>query len=169
MKTKLPRSITPLFFAFLCVHAHSADALKTEMFDRDPGWEGHKNRVVPTEIKSVTQDFGYRATNLAGTKPGEIGGRVHRSSARASYAVGIPTKTLGDKLTASGTFAITASAGSTGAFFGFFNSELPGERQSTLGFHFAGQGKGARLTLRLVTGRNQSCGTKVTPWEGKYQ
>ena len=24
---------------------------------------------------------------------------------------------------------------------------------------------GARLTLRLVTGMNQACGTKVTPWE----
>ena len=155
--------------ATFAAEAQTPPTLKTETFDLDPGWEGHQNRVVPTEIKKVTQDFGYRATHFAGKQAGEIGGRVHRSPARASYAVPIPVKTLTDKLAASGTFAITASAGSSGAFFGFFDSGLPGERQSTLGFHFAGQGKGARLTLRLVTGRNQACGTKVTPWEGKYQ
>ena len=170
MKLRLHQSIAPLLAlsALLSGPASGAD-LKTETFDRDPGWEGHNNRVVPPEIKTVTQDFGYRATQFAGKATGEIGGRVHRSSTPASYAARIPAKTLSDRLTASGTFAITASVGSSGAFFGWFNSELPGERQSTLGFHFAGQGKGARLTLRLVTGQNQSCGTKVTPWEGKYQ
>src|SRR5205814_8824140 len=68
------------------------------------------------------------------------------SDLRAYYAATIPTKTLSDKLSASGTFALTATAGSSGAFFGWFNSDLPGEgRQCTLGFHFAGQGAGTRL------------------------
>ncbi len=83
----------------------------------------------------------------------------------ATIAAAIPAKTLNDKLSASGTFALSASSGSSGAFFGWFDSDMPGDgRQGNLGIHFAGQGEGARLTLRLVTLKNQSCGTKVTEW-----
>src|SRR5262249_35904203 len=32
--------------------------LKAESFDRDPGWEGHNNRVEPTRVPTVKQDFG---------------------------------------------------------------------------------------------------------------
>ena len=138
---------------------------KTEYFDRDPGWEGHNNRVMPKVVKSVQQDFGYRATNFAGKAKGEIGGTIWRSPTLASYAAEIPAKTLNDKLTASGTFALTASSGSSGVFLGWFKAERPGGgRQNTLGLRFAGQGSGARLTLQLVTGTNQARGTKVTPW-----
>jgi hypothetical protein len=114
----------------------------------------------------MQQDFGYRETNVAGKAKGEIGGVVWRAPTRASYAAKVPPKTLNDKLTASGTFALTATSGSSGAFFGWFDSAMPGDgRQSNLGIHFAGQGEGARLTLRLVTATNQSCGTKVTDWQ----
>jgi hypothetical protein len=136
--------------------------LKTERFDNDPGWEGHNNRVVPQVAKTVRQGFGYRTTNFAGKDKGEIGGTIWRSATPAYYAAKIPTRTLNDKLSASGTFALTDSAGSSGVFFGWFNSDAG--RESSLGFHLAGQGAGARLTLRLVTGSNQACGTKVTPW-----
>lgn len=138
--------------------------LKTEHFDNDPGWEGHNNRVMPKVIKTVRQDFGYTATNFAGKAKGEIGGTIWRSSTRASYAAGIQPRTLSDKLTASGTFALTASSGSSGAFFGWFKAGQPGGRQNSLGLRFAGQGAGARITLQLVTATNQACGTKVTPW-----
>src|SRR5207247_6685642 len=64
-----------------------------------------------------------------------------------------------------GSFAITATSGSSGVFFGWFNAENTGNgRRDTLGFRFAGAGAGARLTLQLVTDKNQACGTKVTPW-----
>jgi hypothetical protein len=139
--------------------------MRTESFDRDPGWEGHCNRIEPQLPRIVAQDFGYRGTNFAGKEKGEIGGRVWRSSMQASYAAKIPAKTLNDKLAASGTFALTASSGSSGVFLGWFKAEQPGGgRQSTLGFRFAGEGAGARLTLQLVTATNQACGTKVTPW-----
>jgi hypothetical protein len=139
---------------------------KTESFDRDPSWEGHNNHVPAPTVKPLEQDFGYRETNFAGSSPGEIGGVIWRAPNRASYAAQIPKKTLGDKLSASGMFALTASSGSSGAFFGWFDSAMPGDgRQSNLGFHFAGQGEGARLTLRLVTATNQSCGAKITDWE----
>jgi hypothetical protein len=81
----------------------SKTIMKTEHFDKDPGWEGHNNRVVPKVVKTVQQDFGYRATNFAGKAKGEIGGTIWRSPTLASYAAKIPAKTLNDKLTASGT------------------------------------------------------------------
>lgn len=143
----------------------STTFLKTEHFDGDPGWEGHDNLIEPQLVKKVEQKFGYSATNFAGKEKGEIGGTIWRSPTQASYAAKIPGKTLNDKLSASGTFALTASSGSSGAFFGWFKAEQPGGgRQNTLGFRFAGEGSGARLTLQLVTATNQACGTKVTPW-----
>lgn len=138
---------------------------RTQSFDKDPRWEAANNRIVPDEVRTATQDFGYSATNFAGTEKGEIGGKVWRSTTPASYAAEIPVKTLGDKLSASGTFALTSTSGSSGAFFGFYNSDQTGGgRQDTLGFRFAGEGSGARLTLQLVTATNQACGTKITPW-----
>lgn len=139
--------------------------MKTESFDRDPGWEGHNNHILPKVPKTVRQDFGYSPTHFAGKEKGEIGGRIWRSPTPAYYAARIPPKNLNDPLSASGSFALTSSSGSSGVFFGWFNSAQPGGgRQSTLGLHFDGEGGGARLALNLVTAQNQSCGTKVTPW-----
>ncbi|MCX6910303.1 MAG: hypothetical protein NTY01_19980 [Verrucomicrobia bacterium] len=100
--------------------------LKTETFDRDPGWEAHNNRITPKKVLMVKQDFGHSATQFAGKAAGEMGGRIQRSTTPASYADKIVPKTLDDKLTASGSFAITASQGGAGIFFGFFNSQQPG-------------------------------------------
>jgi hypothetical protein len=145
--------------------AATGPTLKRDAFDRDPDWEGFNNHVAPKKTHAVAQDFGYSSSNFAGKDKGEIGGTVWRSSTRASYSASVPQKTLHDKLTASGTFAITETSGSSGAFFGWFNAEQTGNgRRDTLGFRFSGQGSGARLTLQLVTDKNQACGTKVTPW-----
>jgi hypothetical protein len=144
--------------------------LKTEPFDKDPGWEGFQNQLDTTNKPkkrglAVKQSFGYGATNFAGKEAGEMGGVIQRSLTRAYYADAVSPKTLDDKLGASGSFAITATSGSSGVFFGWFNSDEGGSaHENTLGFHLAGQGAGARLTLRLVTGDNQACGTKVTEW-----
>jgi hypothetical protein len=149
----------------LLAAAPSETALKSEDFSKDPGWEGFRNRVVLKNLKKVTQDFGYTATNFAGKEKGEIGGTIWRGSAAASFADKIEPRTLNDKLSASGTFAITDTHGSSGAFFGWFKSDTPeAGRQSSLGIRFAGEGSGARLTLQLVTATNQACGTKITPW-----
>ena len=139
--------------------------LKVEGFDREPGWDAHNNRIVPKSAKTVRQDFGYTATNFAGNDKGEIGGTIWRCSKPASYADKIPAKTLQDRLSASGSFAITATSGSSGAFIGWFKADQPeAGRQNSLGFRFAGEGSGARITLQLVTATNQACGTKITPW-----
>jgi hypothetical protein len=138
--------------------------VKVEHFDPDPAWDGWQNRIKPREGKPVDQDFGLSATNFAGKQQGEIGGTIWRDSKVAWYADKVPTKTLNDKLHASGTFALTATSGSSGAFFGWFKEQEGGGRQNSLGFRFAGQGSGARITFQLVTATNQACGTKITPW-----
>lgn len=147
--------------------------LKTESFDSDPGWEGHNNHIVPKNVLVVKQDFGFSATNLAGKAKGEIGGRIQRSTTPASYAAKIPTKTLDDKFTASGSFSLTKSEGGAGVFFGFFNSQQPGGSGrpiGSLGLDFDFEGKGGRLAVRLITNTNKSCGTFITPYlPGKFR
>ena len=166
-------------FCFLCGHLQGAESessptLKTEHFDRDPGWEGHNNRIVPEKVRLVKQDFGYSATHFAGKEAGEIGGRIQRSSVPASYAAPLaPTRTLDDKLSASGSFAVTGSQGGAGVFFGFFNSHQPGGSGrpiGSLGLDFDFEGKGGRLAVRLITCGNKSCGTFITPFlPGKFR
>ena len=54
----------------------AAAPLKTEAFVRDPGWEGPDNHIVPKQVLTVTQDFGFSDTNIAGKAKGEIGGQM---------------------------------------------------------------------------------------------
>src|SRR5204862_2742955 len=95
---------------------------RTQTFDADPGWNGVDNRIVPTKRPTVTQDFGYSAkTNFAGKSSGEMGGQLQRASEPAFYADSLaPVKTLDDKLSAAGSFALTKSESGAGMFFGFF-------------------------------------------------
>lgn len=168
-----------VFAALLCGHAQGAEptataALKTESFDRDPGWEGHNNHVVPKKVLMVKQDFGYSATHFAGKAAGEMGGVIQRSTTPASYAAPLaPARTLNDKLTASGSFAITQASPGAGVFFGFFNSKQPGGSGrpiGSLGLDMDFEGKGARIAVRLITGGNKSCGTFITPYlPGKFR
>lgn len=150
-----------------------APKLKTESFERDPGWEGHNNHIVPKKALVVKQDFGFSPTNLVGKTKGEIGGRIQRSTTPASYAAKIPTKTLDDKFSASGSFALTKSEGGAGVFFGFFHSQQPGGSGrpiGSLGLDFDFEGKGGRLAVRLITNTNKSCGTFITPYlPGKFR
>jgi hypothetical protein len=174
----MPRArITWTLFAVLIVFANLAAGqelrLKRESFERDPGWEGVNNRVVPKSFPMVKQDFGYRTTNIAGEAAGEIGGAIQRSTTPAAYAARIVTKTLADPLSAAGRFAITKSQPGAGVFFGFFRSEQPGGSGrpiGSLGLHFDFEGGGGRLAVRLITDTNKSCGTFATPYlPGKFR
>src|SRR5438477_6889019 len=147
--------------------------LKTESFDRDPGWEGHNNRIVPERRPTVVQDFGYSQSNFAGEEKGELGGQVTRASEPAYYADTIGPVTLDDKLSASGTFALTKTTPGGGIFFGFFRAEQPGaggRPTGSLGMNMDCERGGARLAVRLITEKNQSCGTFITPFiPGKFR
>ena len=129
---------------------------------------------MPKKPVQVKQDFGYSATNRAGKAAGEMGGVIQRSTKPAYYAAELaPAKTIDDKLTASGSFAITASQPGAGVFFGFFQSQQPGGSGrpiGSLGLNFDFEGSGARLAVRLITGANKSCGTFITPYlPGKFR
>src|SRR5690349_12189805 len=75
---KTPRLVSPCISLLLAVRSFAADpALKTEHFDRDPGWEEYNNHVAPKKTQLVKQDFGYSAkTNFAGKAKGEMGGTI---------------------------------------------------------------------------------------------
>ena len=93
-------------------------------FSRDPGWEGFRNRLRPDRPRVTRQHFGYRPGRKAGGKaPGEVGGWVQRSITPAWYAMSIPVRTLDDRLTASGRFAVHRDDSSTGTLFGWFNDK----------------------------------------------
>ena len=147
--------------------------VKSESFDGDPGWEAFNNRIVPREYPTIVQDFGYSQTSHAGSAAGEIGGQIWRASVPAYYADKIGPKSLEDKLSASGTFALTRTTAGGGIFFGFFRAEQPGaggRPVSSLGLDLDCEAKGARLAVRLITGKNQSCGTFITPFiPGKFR
>ncbi len=146
------------------------NVLKVEPFDRDPGWEGLNNRLLPKDLPTYTQDFGYSSTHFAGKGSGELGGRVCRAPIPAYYAAKIAPKTLRDRLHASGTFAVTATAGSTAVFFGWFKSQQPGgsgRPLDSLGLNIGGEREGGRLAVRLISSTNKSCGTFITPFGRK--
>jgi hypothetical protein len=148
-------------------------SLKTESFDKDPGWEGHNNHIVLEKLPTITQDFGYSKTNFASKAAGEMGGQVTRAAEPAYYGDKIDPVTLDDKLSASGTFAITKTTAGGGIFFGFFRAEQSGgggRPVSSLGLNMDCEHDGARLAVRLITGKNQSCGTFITPFiPGKFR
>jgi hypothetical protein len=163
----------PLALAIVRADDRPTAVLKTEYFDKDPGWEGLNNRVVPLTARAVTQDFGYSRTAIASKDKGEIGGRVQRTGKPAYFAAKIAPKTLNDKLTASGTFALTGTGRSSGIFFGWFNAEQPGSGgrpMNSLGLQIHGKRGGAGLAVRLIAGTNRACGTFVTPFlPGKFR
>jgi len=144
--------ITIILFAALIViprfsegQARPKLVQKTERFEADPGWEGFNNRVPPKKGQIVKQDFGYSPTHFAGRAAGEVGGVIQRSTTPASYAVQIAPRSLNDKLTAAGTFAITASHPGAGVFFGFFNSQQPGGSGRPFGARMKSTNASARV------------------------
>lgn len=151
----------------------SQAALKSESFDHDPVWVAQNNHIVAKKYPTIQQDFGFSRTRFAGKSAGEMGGQVTRASEPAYYADNIGRKTLDDKLSASGTFALTKTTSGGGVFFGFFRAEQPGaggRPVSSLGLNLDCEHSGARLAVRLITGQNQSCGTFITPFlPGKFR
>ncbi|HVT30598.1 MAG TPA: hypothetical protein VHE81_21500 [Lacipirellulaceae bacterium] len=170
---KLVLVISAIFASIASAAAPTKSAAKFESFDCDPGWEGYNNRIVPDHRPIVIQEFGYSLSNFAGAARGEMGGQVTRASEPAYYADRIRPLTLNDKVSASGTFCLTKTSGGAGLFFGFFRADQPGSSGrpiSSLGMDFDCEKTGARLAVRLITGKNQSCGTFVTPFvSGKYR
>ena len=96
----------------------------TAAFDADPSWESFRNQLSPPRRPTVRQDFGYRNSNFAGgAGPGEVGGTIHRAYPRAYHAKKITTRTLEDRLSASGKFSVTRADGGSGVLVGWFDHQ----------------------------------------------
>jgi hypothetical protein len=159
-----------LMIGILCANPIEAvePSLKTEKFDQDPGWDSYNNRIEPDHVATVAQDFGYSRTNHAGQARGEIGGQLWRSPTPAFYADHIATKTLDDKLTASGTYVVIKTDGGSGVFFGWFNANQPGGGRppNSLGWYLDGERSGTWLLFLVLTGKNKSHGAFVNEFRG---
>ncbi len=114
--------------------------MKSESFDRDPGWDSFRNRIVLKPV-SKQQDFGYQMSSHTGGQPGEIGGVVWRSITPAYYGKVIGPFSMDDALSASGKVVVkqaqTQFGWQTGSsiFVGFFNHAKQGWRPvNFLGF-----------------------------------
>lgn len=97
--------------------------LKTESFDRDPGWIGVNNHSAQQrEPIKIRQDFGYSgATSKAGGRdPGEIGGFITPAGEAAFYGKSIEPSDFEEPLRASGTLSM--GTGGTHLLLGFFNA-----------------------------------------------
>ncbi|MGE3315687.1 MAG: hypothetical protein AB7O26_11290 [Planctomycetaceae bacterium] len=103
-----------------------AAAEKTENFDKPPNWHGFNNRSNVFEPRTITQNFGYSATQHAGGNgPGEFGGTITPAAEPAYYARKIRPKNFEETLTASGTFKSVAGHGNV--LIGFFNADTINE------------------------------------------
>lgn len=116
-------------FELLLSHALGADDSPLSTFDADPGWDGFRNRLLPTTLPITRQNFGYQSSQRAGgSRAGEIGGAIERSIVAAYYGKRIAPRSLDDKLSASGKFVVPAAEGGSGAMIGWFNETSRGWR-----------------------------------------
>jgi hypothetical protein len=102
--------------------------LKTESFDRDPGWMGENHRIArKLEPREVRQDFGYspQTNHAGGASSGEIGGFVTAAGEAAFYGKPISEATLEKPLSASGTLSV--GKGGTNLLLGYFNADTTRE------------------------------------------
>ncbi len=123
-------------------------SLKTERFDRDPGWDNSVNRVEASDPPTITQDFGW--------SPGKIGGQVRRSITPAWYAMPLERPlSFQDAFSASGKIAATPSSVPKGvAYLGFFNHERQGWRPwSSMVMRVVNAGDKAYIYMDYMTGK----------------
>lgn len=128
--------------------AQSRTVLKTESFDRDPGWDNSVNRVEASDPPTVKQDFGWSA--------GRIGGTVRRSMTPAWYGMALErTLSFKDAFTVSGKIAATRDPSGKGtAYLGFFNHERQGWRPwSSMAMRLVNKDDKVFIYLDYMTGQ----------------
>jgi hypothetical protein len=157
--------------AVLCLLAASrADDgpghLKTESFDRDPGWLGVNNRIgLAREPVQIRQDFGYSAgtSRAGGREPGEIGGFITPAGEAAFYGQAIEPAGLDKPLSASGTLLV--APGGTHLLLGFFNSATVNEWRTpnTVAIRINGRGENFFAYVEYCTSKWRA-GGDTTPF-----
>lgn len=126
----------------------------TETFDRDPAWDGRKNREKQlSRLVRPRFDFGYSLTQFAGGNArGELGGQIFRGDCRyperlACYGDRVGPLSLRRPLHASGKVALARGVSDSTTLFGFYHSQQSLRRnesqsdglpESVLGIHIEG-------------------------------
>ena len=104
------------------VAARSPAEERRQSFDSEPGWDGYHHRPTVAVGQLVRQDFGFSPTRHArGAAAGELGGRITPAAEPAYVAKRLATKSLQDRLVASGTFL--AEGRQFHVLLGFFHRE----------------------------------------------
>ena len=166
-----PRCLLPALILLLALSspAPAGEEIKTEAFDRDPGWHGINNRsareLPPIEIR---QDFGYSESSRAGGKRGEIGGFITPAGEAAYYAKIISPVSLNDPLTASGVFS--APDGAFNLLLGFFNAGSVNEWRTPNSLAIRLNGRGDRIFayVEYCTSRWRA-GGDTTPFPSRLE
>jgi hypothetical protein len=162
--TFLTKSLVVLVVAL--ASARGEDNLKTERFDRDPGWDSHNNWTLDRKPVKVTQDFGFSQTNHArGKSAGEVGGGIVRSSRTAFYLKPLGrVMTLDEPLSATGQFVVTESDGLSSLFFGFCNSETIGGayQRNWLTMSLNGESNDCEVYAGYISNLGNGDGKRVT-------
>ena len=144
-----------------------AGEMRTETFDRDPGWLGVNNRSArERDPVTIRQDFGYSRTAHAGGRPGEIGGTITPAGEAAYYGKVIGRKTLDDPLRASGTLA--CPDGAFHVLLGFYNSGTTNEWRTpnTIALRLNGRGDHFFAYVEYCTSRWRA-GGDTTPFPSR--
>jgi hypothetical protein len=143
---------TLMVVPFLSPAETRPSGLRTQNFDSDPGWESFRSHLKPDPTRITRQDFGPRRGDHFAKTGSEIGGWVQRSATPARFAKSIPAKTLHDRLSASGKFAVTKSLGNSGMLFGWFNQTSRGWRTpNSLVFRIDGEKNTFRVFFEYGT------------------
>lgn len=142
-----------------------------EDFSKNPGWEGYQNRIVATDPPTVTQDFGWSATEHTGAGSGEIGGTFWRSLRKAYYAMPITPTTFDDPLEVTGMVTLMPNHKVGGMYFGWFNQERQRWRPwSSIVFRLGDYYDAAEVQIDYMASNWQACGMRTNtyvPADGK--
>ncbi len=137
---------------------------RMEHFDKEPAWEERNNRASDCQPRTIRQDFGYSRTHHAGGAVGEIGGFITAAAEPAYYARKIPTRTLQDTLTASGSLAVTGRA--FHVLLGFFHTSSLKEWRTpnTLALRLLGRGDVFYAYVEYATSQWRAGGDSPRPF-----
>jgi len=168
------RNILTALSLLLCV-AVAAPGIRWPALDRDPGWDGVRNRV-PAEVRRKRQDIGY--VPPAAGRSGRVGGTVWRAIEPAYYGKVVGPFSFDDRLSCSGTLSLSRAAATVGwqngssVFVGFFDHRAQGWRPvNFVGFRLEGYNEpdGATIEVGYGTSRWTAGGAFVNAAGGVQQ
>jgi hypothetical protein len=176
MPSRSGRRWTSIACLAICVSGPLAAEDRLQRFDQDPAWYGHNHRSQTPPPRTIRQDFGYSHTSHAGGEAGEMGGFISPAAEPAYYAKAMPTATLDQVLTASGTLAVTGRQ--FHALIAFFNAGTLNEWRTpnTIALRISGRDDVFYAWVEYATGRWRAGGdepkgfpVRINPRSGRNE